>query len=52
LDASLKAAQFRKSGFKFALGRSKKGKVFGIISQLKKLRNANDVHAQNFFSST
>jgi len=33
--------------FKFTFGRNKKGKVFGIISQLKKLSKSNDVHAQN-----
>jgi hypothetical protein len=36
-----------KSGFKFAIGRNKKGKVIGISSQLKKLSKSNDVHAQN-----
>jgi len=30
------ALHFWKSGFKFASGRNKKGKVFGILSQLKK----------------
>jgi hypothetical protein len=43
MDASLKAGQFRKSGFKFAFGINKKGKAFGIISQSKKLSNSNDV---------
>jgi len=33
--------------FKVAFGRNKKGKVFGTISQLKKLSKSNDVHAQN-----
>jgi len=36
-----------KSGFTFASGRNKKGKVFGILSQLKKLSKSNDVHTQN-----
>jgi hypothetical protein len=33
---------------------TKKGKVFGILSQFKKLSKSNDVHAQNkmFLSST
>jgi hypothetical protein len=49
-----KQCTFGKSGFKFAFGRNKKGKVFGILSQLKKLSKSNDVHAQNktFLSST
>jgi len=40
--------------FKFVFGRNKKGKVFGILSQLKKISKSNDVHAQNkmFLSST
>jgi len=46
LETSPKAMHFWKSGFKFAFGRNKKGKVFGILSQLKKLRKSNDVHAQ------
>ena len=48
-----KATQFWESGFKFAFGRNKKGKVFGILSQLKKTGKSNDVHAQNktFLSS-
>ena len=41
------AMQFWKSGFKFAFGRNKKGKVFGILNQLKKRSKSNDVHAQN-----
>jgi hypothetical protein len=50
---TLKATHFWKSGFKFAFSRNKKGKVFGIRSQLKKLSKYNDVHAQNktLFSS-
>jgi len=48
-----KTTQFWKSGFKFAFGRNRKGKVFGILSQLKKTVKSNDVHAQNktFLSS-
>jgi len=48
------AIRFWKSGFKFAPGRNKKGKVFGMLSQLKKPSKSNDVHAQNkmFLSST
>jgi hypothetical protein len=42
---------FRKSGFTFAFGRNKKGKILGILSQLKKLSKSDDVHAQNIFSS-
>jgi hypothetical protein len=42
-----KAIGLWKSGFKFALGRNKKGKVFGILSRLKKLSKSNDVNAQN-----
>ena len=39
---------------KFAFGRNKKGKAFGILSQLKKIIKSNDAHAQNkmFLSST
>ena len=42
------------TGFKFAFGSNKEGKVFGILSQFKKLSKSNDVHAQNktFLSST
>ena len=47
-----KQCAFWKSGFKFAFGRNKKGKVFGILSQLKKLSTSNYVHAQNIFSIT
>jgi len=37
LELSPKAVYFWKSGFKFAFGRKKKkGKVCGILSQLKK----------------
>jgi hypothetical protein len=36
-----------KSGFKFTFGRSKEGKVFEILSQLKRLSKSYDVHAQN-----
>ena len=36
LETFSEAMYFRKSGFKFAFGRNKKGKVFGILSQLKK----------------
>jgi hypothetical protein len=43
----LKAMHFWNSGFKFSFGRNKKGRVFGIHSQLKKLSKSNDVHAQN-----
>jgi len=34
LEISTEAMYFWKSGFKFAFGRNKKGKVFGILSQL------------------
>jgi hypothetical protein len=47
LDTSPKAMHVWKSGFKFAFGRNKKGKVFGILSRLKKLSKSNDVHSQN-----
>ena len=47
VETSTKAMDFWKSGFKFAFRRNKKGKVFGILSQLKKLSKPNDVHAQN-----
>jgi len=36
LETSPTAMRFWKSGFTFASGRNKKGKVFGILSQLKK----------------
>jgi len=36
-----------KSGVTFASERNKKGKVFGILYQLKKLSKSNDVRAQN-----
>jgi hypothetical protein len=54
METSPKAVHFWKSGFKFTFGRNKKGKVYGILSQLKKLSKSNDVHAQNktFLSST
>ena len=54
LESNVERMHFWKSGFKFAFGRNKKGKVFGILSQLKKLSNSNDVHAQNktFLNST
>ena len=54
LETSPKAVYFWKSCFKFLFGRNKKGKVFGILSQLKKISKSNDVHAQNkmFLSST
>jgi hypothetical protein len=53
LETSPKAMHFWKSGFEFAFGRNKKGKVFGISSQLL-LSKSNDMHAQNktFFGST
>jgi len=39
--------------FKFAFGRNKKGKAFGILRQLKKIMSkSNDVHAQNMFLSS
>jgi len=38
---------FWKSRFKFAFGRNKTGKVFGILSELEKLSISYDVHAQN-----
>ena len=47
LEASPKAMRFWKLGFKFAFGRNKKGKVFGILSYVKKKSKSNDVHAQN-----
>jgi len=45
---------FWETGLKFPFGRNQKGKVFGILSQLKKLSNSNDGHAQNktFLSSS
>jgi hypothetical protein len=46
LETSPKATDLWVSGFKFALGRNIKGKVFGICSHLKKLSKYNDVHAQ------
>jgi len=54
LETSPITMHFWKSGFKFAFGRNKKGKVLGILNQLKKLSKSNDVHAQNntFLSST
>jgi hypothetical protein len=54
IETSPKAVHFWKSGFKFAFGRNKKGKVCGILRQLKKLSKSHDVHAQNktFLSST
>jgi len=39
-----------KSGYKFAFGRSKKGKVFGIHSQLKKLSKSNDCVHKTFLA--
>ena len=46
LETSIKAMHFWKSGFKFAFGRNKKkGNVFGILSQLRKLSKSNDVRA-------
>jgi hypothetical protein len=47
LESSPTAMRFWKSGFKFAFGRNKKGKIFEILGQLKKLSKSNDVHAQN-----
>jgi len=47
LGSSPTAMHRWKSGFTFASGRNKKGKVFGILSQLKKLSKTNDVDAQN-----
>jgi len=44
LDTSPKATLLWKS-----FGRNKEGKVFGILSCLKKLSKSNDVHAQNNF---
>jgi hypothetical protein len=46
LETSPNAMHFWKSGFEFAFGRIKKGKVFGIPSQLL-LSKSNDLHAQN-----
>jgi len=49
LETSPNAIRFWQSGFKGAFGKSK---VFGILSQLKKLSKSNDVHAgtkQNVF---
>ena len=37
LETSPKATRFWKSGSKFAFGRNKGGKVFGILSLLKKM---------------
>jgi hypothetical protein len=42
-----KAVHFGKSWVKFEFGRNKKGKVFGILSQLKNMSKSKDVHAQN-----
>jgi hypothetical protein len=39
LEIIEKEVHLWKSGFKFAFGRNKKGKVFGIPSQLKNLVN-------------
>ena len=50
LETSPRAMLFWKSGFKFAFGRNKKGEVFRILSQLKKLSKSNGVHAQNVFT--
>jgi hypothetical protein len=50
LETNTEGMHFWKSGFKFAFGRNKKGKVFGILNQLKKLSKSNDVHAQNVFN--
>jgi len=36
LETSVIAMHFWKSGFKFAFGRNKKGKVFGILNRLRK----------------
>jgi len=47
LETSTKAVHFWKSGFQYAFGRNKKGKVFGTLGQLKNLSKSNDVHAQN-----
>jgi hypothetical protein len=49
-----KAMHFGKSWVKFEFRRNKKGKVFGILSQLKNMCKSKDVHAQNetFLSST
>jgi len=47
LETSPEAMCFWKLGFKFAFGRNKKGKAFGILSQMKNLSKSNDVHAQN-----
>ena len=46
LETSTNAMHFWKSGFEFAFGRNKKGKVFGISSQFL-LSKSNDVHSQN-----
>jgi hypothetical protein len=48
------AIRFWKSGFKFASGRNKTGKVFGMLSQLEQVSKSNDVHAQHkmFLNST
>jgi len=45
LENSPKAMHFWKSGFKFASGRNKIGKVFRILSHFKKPSQSNDVHA-------
>jgi len=42
LETFPKALHFWKS-----FGSNKKGKVFGILSQFKKLSKSNDVHVQN-----
>jgi len=48
MDISTNAMHFWKSGFELAFGRNKRGKVFGIPSQLL-LSKSNDVHSQNVF---
>jgi hypothetical protein len=51
VKTSPKAMHFWKAGFKFAFGRNKKGKVFGILSQLKKWSKSHDAYAQKTFLS-
>ena len=46
-ETSSKAIHFWNSGYQYAFGRNKKGKVFGTLNQLKNLSKSNDVHAQD-----
>jgi hypothetical protein len=48
-----KQCNFGNQGVSSHSEETKKGKVFGILSQLKKLSKSNEMHSQNktFFSS-